>query len=274
MATGAYSSRVLIGNWSEDLELEQAKLREYLDRKERHGMTLGRTIAATADVSLSVSEDGCLHVGERLMLLSECTSGFLSIDLADAAAGCGAPAFHMSSSLAERATARATFVLMRAEEALPGSDDGRIRYGDKIRLCSHEGLSARPLYVHSQLATPSSYSRKSRFQEVVACAKPSWLTVWEFVHFDPLLRFEAEGRLVPANGRVLVRHCGTNTLLASPLAKVVTSHGEECEVCAHTYLNVHKAETAENHWIAVVGVAAEPPVAEAAAESQQQPIEM
>eukprot|EP00030_Apusomonadida_sp_AF-17_P004692 a511888_6.p1 GENE.a511888_6~~a511888_6.p1 ORF type:complete len:284 (-),score=79.26 a511888_6:29-838(-) len=256
MAAGAYSSRVLIGNWSEDLELEQTKLREFLDRKERGGLALDRSRAAARQVALSVADDGCLHVGDNCMLLNECTSGFLSVDTADSVSAAGTKHFGVATALSETPAARSVFVITRAEEVY--DDDGRIRYGDKIRFGTHEALSGKPLFLHSQLVSTTSYAKKTRFQELSVTPKGSWATVWEFVHFDPLLRFEAEGRVVPANGRVVLRHCATNAALASPAVPVVTSFGAAFEACVHTYLNAHKAETAENHWIAVLAVPEEP----------------
>ena len=74
---------------------------------------------------------------------------------------------------------------------------------------------------------------------------------WKVVHRDPRARLESEGEPIPANTAVVVVHCATGAALASDMVEAVTSHGIELEVCAHTFLDSHKAEQAQNHWLFV-----------------------
>ena len=80
-----YGKRCRIGNWSEDQELEELKLKDYLKKKE-YGELLVNERQRKLDASLkpaelsAKSEDNSLKFGSTIMLASHKTEGFLAVN--------------------------------------------------------------------------------------------------------------------------------------------------------------------------------------------------
>lgn len=60
--------------------------------------------------------------------------------------------------------------------------------------------------------------------------KKNYNTVWTIEDMNPLTRKESIGKAVPANGGVIIKHCGTGHLLASDLVDYRNDFGMEYEV--------------------------------------------
>ena len=157
--TNAYSSSVLIGNWSEDQSLHQLKIAEFLARKANSQLLIQHVDTqqrdALQEVGLSFSPDGHVHFGDHVMLYSASTQGVLSCDPSDRANG-GERSFAVTTSgLTKAHVARNTFVLEPYQPRDVGVRAVRIgdvlRYGDLFRLRLNPKLcGGAAWYLHSQ----------------------------------------------------------------------------------------------------------------------------
>ncbi|KAG7468113.1 hypothetical protein MATL_G00139310 [Megalops atlanticus] len=264
-----YNSQVHVGNWIEDVSLQEDALKDFLDRRERGELTtqkiglLRQNILKKMD--LSVSTDGWLHFGDVIMLVNPGTErqnsssslekiprepSAISINAnvsTTTASSIEAPC-DVSGAMVLEPSTRTAFVVTSVD----GSATGEVvRYNQSFALRTTEGFAGQ-LYLTSDHKTFQKCAKKSRLQEVNLTDEPSFLTWWQAVYFDPQERLEYEGLPVPVNTKVLVVHCKTNQCLAV-LGKYIlwTPYGKEYEVTAQTYLDSHKAERDLNHWVFV-----------------------
>ncbi|OLQ14234.1 Uncharacterized protein C15orf26-like [Symbiodinium microadriaticum] len=151
-----YHHKTRIGNWSEDLELEEIKLKDYLKKK------------------LSSSPDGFLHFGMKVMLVNHQSKGVLlrpkSVDLYE--------------------FARAPFGTLEQEQG--SFEDDTVHYGQNIRI----KLIKADAYLHSEMVTGLAAAKFSRHQEVTALTAPSGETLWQALFPDTQARFEMDGEAV------------------------------------------------------------------------------
>ncbi|XP_014799840.1 PREDICTED: uncharacterized protein C15orf26 homolog [Calidris pugnax] len=266
----AYSSGVLVGNWEEDLSLEEERLRDFMHKRER-GELLIQKINKLQDnlfkkIQLSVSKDGFLHFGDTVMLLhpenkstvenrpGACGRLTLAINL-DELSVYSAKSLEVPRGISAIESAdpegRNTFCILSVD----GSAEGEpIRFGQKFRLGTTGGFSGQMLYLASDHKSFIRFAKKSRLQQVFLTENLSYLTCWQVTFLDPQLRLEHEGFPVPANSKVLITHCHTNRSLAVPRKFWTWScFGKEYEVICHTYLDSHRVEEDKNYWIIVTG---------------------
>ncbi|XP_034032460.1 cilia- and flagella-associated protein 161 [Thalassophryne amazonica] len=141
---------------------------------------------------------------------------------------------------------RTAFVITSVDGSPEGST---LHYEQSFALKSTSGF-AGGLCMTSDLRTFQKCAKKSRLQEVNLDNDASFTSWWKIVHFDPQERLEYEGQPVPANVKVVIVHCKTNQALAVLDSHIIwTRYGNEYEVTAHTFLDSHKAEQNNNHWI-------------------------
>ncbi|XP_069018874.1 cilia- and flagella-associated protein 161 isoform X2 [Embiotoca jacksoni] len=231
-----YNSSVKIGNWNEDLCLEEDAKEEYLEKKER-----GELAAQKVDflkenilrpVNLSVTNDGGLHFGDVIMLVnmggenSERSVVSINADI-NSLTKTPSPGIQIpcavSAGKSVQPCTRTAFIITSVDGSPEGS---MLRFEQSFALKTTSGF-ARGLNLTSDLQS---------FQKVV--------------HFDPQERLEYEDQPVPANVKVVIIHCKTNQALAVLGDRVFwTTYGKEYEVTAHTFLDCYKVEKDNNHWI-------------------------
>ncbi|XP_060116067.1 cilia- and flagella-associated protein 161 isoform X2 [Heteronotia binoei] len=236
-----YSPGVLIANWNEDVYLEEEQL--------------------------SISKDGFLHFGDRVMLLSPdkklspvenlpCERGNLSLAVTpdemavhalDALPSpCGVSTIKVTDPMG-----RNTFQILSTEGASMGEP---VRFGQNFGLGATGGFHDRMLFLASDHKTFQNMAKKSLLQATFLTDELSYLASWQATYLDPQLRLEYEGFPVPANTKILITHCHTNQALAVPRNFWIRTYfGKEYEVVCHTYLDSHKAEEDKNYWIVVTG---------------------
>ncbi|KAG5849040.1 cilia- and flagella-associated protein 161 [Anguilla anguilla] len=265
-----YSSRVHIGNWTEDVALEEDTLKDFLDRRERGELTIQKTGLLKQNilkkVDLSVSTDGWLHFGDTVMLVNpgserrhsashqqktpqDPAAIGINADVSGLSANSsiGAPCA-VSGTRTFEPSARTAFVITSVDGSPVGET---LKYNQRFALRTTNGF-AGGLWLESDLKTPLKYAKMSRLQEVSLTDEPSFLSCWNVVYFDPQERLEYEGLPVPVNTKVLIAHCKTNHCLGVLGNYVLwTSFGKEYEVVAQTFLDSHKAECDVNHWLFV-----------------------
>ena len=250
--TNAYSSSVLIGNWSEDQSLHSLKISEFLHRKANHQLLIQQVDTqqrdALQEVGLSFSPDGFVHYGDHLMLYSASTQGVLSCDPSDRANG-GERSFAVTTSTLTKAhVARNTFVVepyQPRETGVKGVLLGDpLHYGDLFRLRLNPKLcGGAPFYLHSQPVGGPTSSRVSRHQEVCMSANGSTFdTVWRCAAQNPAKRFQLEHSPVPASAPLLLLHAATAQALSSSPLRYLNDFGSEFEVCAHTHTHTAKSQ--------------------------------
>jgi len=234
-----YNHKVKIGNWSEDLEMEEIKLKDYLSKKDTGSLIVTakqkQLEGSLVPVELSPSPEGCLQFGMKVMLYNHQTAGVLGANPFDAAAKAYGAWMATTCPMTDPVV-RNVFEL----ESTDGSD-GVVLYGQTIRLKLHPFAKiTSPAYLQSEMVTPVSAAKFSRYQEVLVISEPAGDTKWQIHHPDPDLRAEMEGEAVPAGKPVLIRHVQTGTYLASDKIPYKNLFGPECEVHCHSHAPLSK----------------------------------
>jgi hypothetical protein len=237
-----FGSAVRIGNWSEDIELDEIKLKDYLKKKENGSLLvlekqakLERSLQA---MQLSVAE-GVLRFGMTAMIYNHQSEGFLG---GNANEQIPKTNFAIATTTGPNSNpcVRNVFSLERADPD-DGYDDDVVHYGQLFRMTLNSLLEF-PVYLHSEPITPMAASKYTRRQEVVMYAKPNGSTLWKILHPDVKVRFEMEGQEVPANEQCVLQHVQTGSFLSSDKVPYQTLFGREFEVCGHAALSTNKTQ--------------------------------
>ncbi|XP_077452724.1 cilia- and flagella-associated protein 161 isoform X2 [Stigmatopora argus] len=225
-----YRTSVKIGNWNEEQHLEEHLRNKYLRKRENGELTAQRVdflkLNILTPVKLSMSTDGALHFGDVVMLVN---------------GPCG-----VSAGRHIQPSARTAFTITSVDGTPVGST---LHYEQSFALKTTDGF-AGGLYLTSDVRTFRKSALRSRLQEINLDVNENFLSWWKLVHFDPQERLEHEGLPVPANVNVVLLHCKTHQAVAIMEHLILgTTYGNEYEVAAHTFLDAHKAEKSNNHWI-------------------------
>mmetsp|Transcript_121512 Transcript_121512/g.389088 ORF Transcript_121512/g.389088 Transcript_121512/m.389088 type:complete len:290 (-) Transcript_121512:151-1020(-) len=241
-----FHHRTKIGNWSEDQELEEIRLKDYLAKKESGQLFVTakqrQLEEALVPERLSETPDGVLRFGQTVMLLSQQSKGYLSINPYDQVAK-DYPAFMLTTSLNDQPAVRNSFIIERCDEN-DGFDDDVVHYAQLFRvvMAPFGSKLQGPTYMHSEMVTALAAAKFSRHQEVTALAAPSGETKWQFLYPDVRLRLEMEGEPVPAGSPLAVRHVQTGSFLASDEIPYANIFGSEMEVHCFAYQSLNKTQ--------------------------------
>ncbi|XP_071964106.1 cilia- and flagella-associated protein 161-like [Antedon mediterranea] len=279
MSVRTYNPSVRVGNWSEDICLEEDTLKDHLEKRERGELLIQKSSRLSETilkpVELSVTSDGLLHFGDVVMVMNEAprlqvatsfgdmpqTSSALSVNMAESKihealnfeGNCS-----VSASKLLQPCARNAFVISQVKGA-------NIPTGSPLVYNQHFYLRTLPgvggdLIMKSDIATFQSSAKKSRKQLLEFSEDDSsYIGEWRILCFNPQLRMETEGLPVQANQKIIFNHCKTNQDLCVISNKIVrTAFGVDYEAVAYTDLDSHKAEKPNNHWIMVTGSPSEP----------------
>eukprot|EP00931_Biecheleriopsis_adriatica_P041475 TRINITY_DN2369_c0_g1_i2.p1 TRINITY_DN2369_c0_g1~~TRINITY_DN2369_c0_g1_i2.p1 ORF type:complete len:292 (-),score=75.78 TRINITY_DN2369_c0_g1_i2:90-965(-) len=234
-----------IGNWSEDLELEEIKLKDYLKKKETGTLMVTakqRQLESSLEPDqLSSSPDGLLHFGQRVMLVNHQSKGCLSANPFDIVTK-SHTAYMLTTSPVGSACVRNVFTIERADEH-DGFEDDVVHYGQnfRVKLCPFSEIS-NDAYMHSEMVTGLAAAKFSRHQEVTALTYPSGETLWQALYPDTSARFEMDGEAVPAGSPLVVRHVQTGSFLASDEIPYNNIFGVEFEVHCFHYFSLGKSQ--------------------------------
>jgi hypothetical protein len=240
-----YQHRTRIGNWSEDLELDEIRLKDYLKKKETGSLMVTAKQQQLEESlmrdQLSPSPDGLLHFGHRVMLLNHQSRAYLAANPYDPTTK-SYDAWMLTTSSNGNACVRNVFDLVRADE-YDGFDDDVVHYGQNFR-CQLNPFSSihTPCYMHSELVTALAAAKFSRHQEVAALSVPNGETLWQILHPDVGQRFETEGEPVAAGSPVVIRHIQTGSFLASDEIPYNNIFGLEFEVHCYPYFSLSKTQ--------------------------------
>ncbi|XP_044294864.1 cilia- and flagella-associated protein 161 isoform X1 [Varanus komodoensis] len=233
MSGREYSPGVLIGNWNEDVYLEEECLKDFLYRRERGELLIQRSKKIKEHLykkeQLSVSKDGFIHFGDTVMLLSPdnnkspmenypavCGNLSLAVNPDEASVHrsarlpvpCG-----MSACKTVTPAGRNVFQILSTEGEAMGEP---VRFGQNFGLGTAGGFPEPMLFLASDHKTFINMAKKSSHQSVFMTDELSYLASWQATFLDPQYRMEYEGFPVPANTKILIIHSHTNQGLAIP----------------------------------------------------------
>lgn len=186
-------------------------------------------------------QDGLISTGNYILLRNIKTEGFLAVDIDDKSSNYEAAFAVTTNPLINYPCPRSLFKLEKYESKC--EEPSPIVYGEKICIMTHSDINPCPLYLQSELVTPRSFSRFSRYQEVLANAQKSFNSAWTIEHPDSTLRYSMEGKPISVSDPFVIRHCLTGRLLASDLVEYCNDYGKEYEVCCNNFLTSNKYQT-------------------------------
>uniref|UniRef100_A0A8D1RAT1 Cilia and flagella associated protein 161 n=1 Tax=Sus scrofa TaxID=9823 RepID=A0A8D1RAT1_PIG len=212
MAKNLYGPGVRMGNWNEDVYLEEERMRDFLAKRDEGQLLIQKNRRLKENLlrpmQLSVSEDGYIHYGDKVMLvnpdhpeveadlflggdLSLCMTpdeikAYLSDELE---VPCG-----LSAAQTKIPVGRNTFTILCAAGEVIGQV---VRYGQNFRLGIAGGFEGRMFYLSSDHRTLMKSSKRSWLQEVYLTDEDSYLNCWQAAFPDPQLRLEYEGFPIP-----------------------------------------------------------------------------
>uniref|UniRef100_A0A7S0ERT5 Uncharacterized protein n=2 Tax=Hanusia phi TaxID=3032 RepID=A0A7S0ERT5_9CRYP len=246
-----YNARVKIGNWSEDMELEAARLKNFLLKKDRGELKSTqaeqRFAHALQPVELKPkTNDGYVHFGDIMMLFNQATDGCLACDPQESLSD---ESFATTSTWYTEPCARNTFEIKRWEgrgdkkDAMFDFQDDIVHFGQKVQIkCNPLITGGESAFLTSYPKTPTSYSRYTRNQEVAMSLNGGWSSVWEIQYLDPQFKMEMEGQAVPTNAPLAILHCATHQHLASNVVKYRNDFGTEYEMFCKTFNDIMKGQ--------------------------------
>lgn len=240
-----FNHRTKIGNWSEDLELEEIRLKDFLKKKENGSLMVTakqrQLESSLLPVEVSGSPDGLLRFGQRVMLVNHQSKGVLSVNPYDMVPKAH-EAWAMTTSRAGSPCVRNVFEIERADPH-DGFADDLVHYGQamRVKVVPFSKID-RPAYMQSEMVTALAAAKFSRHQEVTAYGAPNGETLWQFLYPDTNSRFETEGEPVIASAPLVLRHVHTGSFLASDEIHFNNIFGTEYEVHCFHYFSLNKTQ--------------------------------
>ena len=255
MSVRTYNPSVRVGNWNEDLWLEEDLLKDFVDKRDKKELAIFKASKLSTiilqHVTLSKPRNGNICFRDVICVHHPYTKENLTLNMSHdklyntvVFPPCG-----LTTSKILHPSYRNAFMITSCDDSTVDGD--YLKYGQQFFLSTLQGI-AGDLKLSSERATLYRSAKKSRHSEVSLTSNISYACHWHILHFDPQRRLETKGEPVPAHTKLLIVHSKTNEGLAA-LEKYgySTPFGKEHEVAAHTFLDSHKAEGKENHWVFV-----------------------
>ncbi|KAL0027877.1 hypothetical protein WJX77_012447 [Trebouxia sp. C0004] len=287
---GGYSPGVRVGNWNEEANMQETKLKELLLKQQEGSLKLNimqqRVTIALQPVNCStVRNDDLVHFGDVLQLANVGAAAFLTCDIEDRDTRVGDFSCAVSATVSNDSVACNTFLIAKYSPAQPSIYDREylddaLHYGQKLRIIANpmvqgetlDGVGgSRPLYLYSRPVGTTHFAKFSRHQLVALTDRASYDTVWQVVAVDPGQRGVSEGVQIMAGAPFLLQHCATKQDLCLENHSFVNDLGSQLEVSAHssfskgqksvcdmermgrTQRQLDKAEGEPNHWTFLTG---------------------
>ena len=249
-----YGSKTRIGNWQEDVVLEEAKIAEFRAAKARGNLTMGvrqrKIVTCNTAVPSSYSEDGIVRLGQTVLVEHQETGGALASDLWDASAE---NEYVVTITPNTAVVARNAFTLCPIQDewlmdAVRYPDDERLHYGQSFHLkCSdlllvEDGMDMlkAPLFLSSALKSQNKGSRISNRQAVFMSPKLDANSVWTVQMVTEgetgKERLMHLGEAVKSGDPVVLKHRATGqALYCDPAVIESTEFGAEYEACCYNH---------------------------------------
>jgi len=258
MATRTYNPAVRVGNWMEDVQLEEDIIKDFQEKKEAGQLLIQKsqdvmTNLLKPEELSALREHSFLMFGDKINLEHRATGTLLSAKISElqsiTTSTLKSPC-DMSASLMTGPCSRNVFQICSVDGDVPKKP---LSYGQKFVLKTLPGPGGQ-LCLWSDRATFTKCAAKSRLPIVQLQEDSSWNVVWQILSKNHLIRMEMEGKPVVVGEPIIVNHCKTNENLACmSQLQHRTPYGQEMEVCCKTFLDSHKAEMEQNIWRIVVG---------------------
>lgn len=236
---GKYSVKTKIGNWYEDMVLDEMKFKDYLHLKEQNSLLVGKKESNYANMKVEITPfDSIITTGKYFMLKNMKTKGFLTTNMNDQNDNFQQAFSVTTSPKMAFACPRTVFRIekytpVKNYHGIPDSTaETPVCYHDRISIIAHHSCQETPLYLFSPLITPVCSSKITRNQEVLMNSEESFFNCWTIEHLDAQKRLEVQGTPVKADEPFLIRHDQTGKLLSSDLFEYQNAY----EVCANNYL--------------------------------------
>ena len=255
---GKYSVKSKIGNWYEDMVMDETKFKDYISLKESNGLLVSQKEDKYANmlskIQLTPFSNEYLTTGNYFMLQNLQTQGNMVIDIDDRNFSYSAAFAVTTSPLVNFPCPRSLFKIEKYTDkkqinmnntTTPANEPSVVHYGDKIVFVAYPAMYKNPLYLCSTLITPLSFSRFSRNQEVLASEDQNYNNCWCLEHPDLTLRYSMEGQAIKVGEKFVVKHCATGACLASDLVNYLNDYGNEYEVSCRNFLTPNKYQTIE-----------------------------
>ena len=245
---GRFTAHTRIGNWLEDVQLEETKFMDYAARKEQGKLASNfrqqKLVITSQRVPHSFSADGALRFGDTITIAHMQSGGSLACDLwEETALASGEHMVTVSKTSADEPTARNTFIIARAED--DDDDDPTLTYGQAFRLrCNSSllidgqtGLLNSPSFLSSRLKNDRCSSKLSNNQQIFMSTAGGADSLWKIAkpcigRDGGMERLMADGEPVPANELACILHVMTSAPLSADTRFVdTTDFGDEFEVC-------------------------------------------
>lgn len=284
--TRTYNPNVRVGNWNEEICLDEDRLKDFLDKQQSGNLLIQRTqklMHTLLEKTERVEGDTVVYGGNVILvnpgreginsddkqisnmprqLLNGRKSTSISINVDEWPVGgletlVQEPLALSGAADTEVSCIRNTFKIVSVDR----KENEPLRYGDKFvmqSLLGHGEISkAMVLFSDRQrLGANNTANRKMggvsplQLTPVEADSNIPYGAFFTVESYDPLLRMEHEGLPVPKNQGVLLKHCSTGQHVAVLDDSVNrTPFGHELSIGAKTYLNSHKAERDNNYWL-------------------------
>lgn len=247
---GKYSVKSKIGNWYEDMVMDETKFKDYIKLKESNGLLVSQKedkyANMLAKLPMTQFQEGVLTTGVYFMLKNRKTNGFMVIDIDDKNLNYNAAFAVTTSPLMNFPCPRSLFKMEKyidKKQIKPQITENKpsvVCYGDKIVFIAYPAMYKNPLYLFSSLLSPISFSRFSRNQEVLANEEQSYYNCWTLEHPDAEVRFAVEGKPISVFDPFIIKHSATGACLASDLVDYYNDYGHEYEISCRNFLTPNK----------------------------------
>jgi len=268
-----YNASVRVGNWNEDIQLEEDTIKDFLEKRAAGQLLIQRSSGIMGELTkacqLSTCRDGCVHFGDTVMVVNrgnpdrtvygvgqyprdDCA---LAIHMPDGATPEGPVHFCVTGTKKLTPCMRTAFKIMPADAYAKEGD--KLKYGQPFTLKTT--CDDFPMYLFSDQVLFNRCTDKARQQVAQLVPECSFKTSWQIEHKNPLLRLEYENEPVLANEECIIQHCKTHqNLCVEEKHFTPTMFGNEYELSAHTCLDSHKADLSVNRWSLMMAVAGDP----------------
>ncbi|RLN54797.1 hypothetical protein BBJ29_007593 [Phytophthora kernoviae] len=258
VGAGRYAPSTRIGNWNEDLMLEEARMKEFVLRKAQGSLLATHTLKAAflnQKAPRSFDPEGYLRFNQAVALGHLDSDALLACNIFEETPSVGSNEFHVTTISSNTAAARNTFRVVSPQAwktAVAKGDEFSfdrpgepLRYDEPFLLMCNEALLVDdqsvllrpPLFLKSGLKTERSMSPITYRQRVWMSAEVNSSALWICAKADlaGTEKLLAAGQQVIAGDRIAVVHKMTGqALFAESVSKQPTDFGVELEVCTHT----------------------------------------
>ncbi|KAL3673209.1 hypothetical protein V7S43_000932 [Phytophthora oleae] len=258
VGAGRYAPSTRIGNWNEDLMLEEARMKEFILRKAQGSLLATHTLKAAflnQKAPRSFDPEGHLRFNQAVALGHLESDALLACNIFEETPSIGSDEFLITAVFSNTPVSRNTFRLVspQAWKAALARGEGfnvdavgeSLQYDEPFLLMCNEALLGDdksvllkpPLFLKSGLKTVRSMSPITYKQRVWVSAEADSGALWicakaDLANTEKLL---AAGQQVVAGDRVAVVHKMTgHALLASSGNKQPTDFGVELEISTHS----------------------------------------